>query len=1505
MQLYSKEKNVSQSIEGHAASFAQFTVDGATSPSTLFTFAAKTAAGAKLHCIEVAPGSRPEGAAPFGKKNCDIYFPPEAAQDFPVAMQVSDKYNCVYMVTKFGYLHLYDLESATLIYMNRISAETIFVTAPHEASGGIIGVNRKGQVLCVTVDEANLVPYVCKQLSNFPLALRLAVRCNLPGAEQLFTQQFNNLMNSMDFKGAAKLAADSPQQVLRTPETIARFQAAPATPGQPTPILTYFGMLLEKGKLNSMESLELAKPVIQQGKQQLLQKWISEDKLECTEELGDAVKMVDAQLALSVYLRASASPKVIQCFMETGQFDKIMVYCQKVSYTPDWGFLLQHMVRANPAGALEFAQKLAAAPDVSLDFGVVTDVFMSHNCLQQATSFLLDVLKGNKPEEAALQTKLLEMNLMAAPQVADAIMANDMFTHYDRPRIAMLCEKAGLAQRAMEHYDNVDDIKRAMSRTEMLNPEQLVKFFGTMSVENSIECLNHLLRTNMRQNLQLVVQVAREYEAQLTAEKLIEMFEQYNSWEGLFYFLGAIIVKSEDKAVHFKYIQAAAKVGNLQEVERITREDTFFDPEEVRDFLKEARLPDQRPLINVCDRFDMVEDLTHFLYSNNMSKYIELYVQKVNPMKAPQVAGALLDSDCSEDFVRALILSVRAMAPAEQLVEEVEKRNRLKLLQPWLEARVNEGVQEAPVHNALMKIYIDMNNRPEEYLAQNMYYDSKVVGEYCEKRDPQLSFLAYKRGLCDDELIDVTNRHGLYKQQARYLVERQDLDLWGKVLTPPEGETEENEHRRALIDSVVQTALPETKNPDVVSTTVKAFMTAELPNELIELLDKIVLSSGSEFAENKNLQNLLILTAIKADKSRVMDYINRLNNYDMPDIANIAVGSELYEEALVIFKKGELHREAAKVLIDYIQSIERATEFAERVDEEEVWVMLGKAQLQQQLVKEAITSFIKANDATEYVSVIAAADSAGANSELVDYLQMCRKKVKESHIDTSLIFSYAKSERFADLEEFISAPNVGRIQDVAERCYGEAMYEAAKILFNSISNFARLATCLMHLGQHQAAVDAARKANSTRTWKEVNASCVEHKEFRLAQICALHIIVNPDELEELIGSYEKYGHFDEVIAVMEAGLGLERAHMGIFTELGVLYAKYKDAKLMEHVKLFWSRLNIRKMLKACEENAHWSELTFLYLNYDEFDNACLAMMAHPTEAYEHVKFKDTLVKATNTEIFYKAIDFYLQQQPLSLTDLLGGVSQRVDHVRVVNQLRKAQHLPLVKQYLVSTQPLNIKEVNDALYELYVQEEDHESLAAGVVEFTNFDSIEMAQMCSKHPLLQFRRIGAMLYKRSKKWAESVALSKQDKVWDEAISTAAESSDSALAEDLLNFFVGEKLNACYSATLYTCYPLLRPDVVLELSWRNGLESFAMPFMIQTMREMQTKVDGLIEKERKKEEAEAEEKKKAEEALASGYNGVDGYGADPNSMVVYGAGGGMGGGMAPQAGYGGYGY
>lgn len=146
----------------------------------------------------------------------------------------------------------------------------------------------------------------------------------------------------------------------------------------------------------------------------------------------------------------------------------------------------------------------------------------------------------------------------------------------------------------------------------------------------------------------------------------IKLFEQFKSYEGLYFFLGSylssryfaflcvsssciysfpiyhilfpstlfcIFICSEDPDIHFKYIEAASKTGQMKEVERVTRESNFYDPEKTKNFLMEANLPDARPLINVCDRFGFVPDLTHYLYSSNMLRYIEGYMQKVRSLR--------------------------------------------------------------------------------------------------------------------------------------------------------------------------------------------------------------------------------------------------------------------------------------------------------------------------------------------------------------------------------------------------------------------------------------------------------------------------------------------------------------------------------------------------------------------------------------------------------------------------------------------------------------------------------------------------------------------------------------------------------------------------------------------------------------------------------------------------------------------------------------------------------
>jgi clathrin heavy chain len=1490
MQLHSKERNKSNFFEGHAAAFAQFKPDGGTEPVTLVAFAQKTASQSQLQIVEVGGGNSPA----FQRVAGMIRY--EDPNDFPTAVQVSEKHNVVYILSKMGYIFIFDIATGTEIFKSRISETALFVNQEHKESGGIIGVNRAGQVLLLALDEANVVNYIVSTLNNIELGVKFAARNNLPGAEGLFSRQFDSLFGQGRYKEAAKCAAESPQGVLRTLQTIQKFQALPPTQGA-NPVLQYFQTLLETGKLNSLETVELARPAVAGGKLDMLRKWWDNDKLEGSEELGDMIRPHDNQWAMKIYIKGKVHAKVVAAFLEAGQYDKVILYAQKTGYEPDYITFLRQMVMISPQGALDFALNLAQQESGSMvDINQVVDLFMSRNLVQETTSFLLDVLKNNRPEEGPLQTKLLEINLKMAPQVANAIFENDMFSHYDRARVAILCENAGLYQRALEHYTDLNDIKRIIVHTNLIPPEFLVNYFGNLDPSFGLECLKTLLSHNPGGNVQVSVQIATKYSEALGADNIIPLFEQYNCIQGLFYYLQAVVNFSQDPEVHFKYIQAGCKLNQVKEVERITRESQFYDPEKTRDFLMEARLGDQLPLINVCDKHGYVEELSKYLYTNNMLKFIQIYVADMNPMAAPKVTAALLDCDCSEEVIQQIIIAVRNRCNGAELVQECEVRNRLKILKPWLEMVITEGNQDVEVHNGLMKVYIDIGNEPEKFLSENPYYDSRNVGAYCEKRDPYLSFICYKRGQCDAELIDCTNRHHLFRHQASYLVQRQNAELWAEVLSP------ENPERQNLVDQVISTALPNTKNPDDVSETVRAFMAADLPDQLIELLEKIVIQN-SEFSEDPNLQNLLLLTAIKADKTRVMDYINRLDKYDAPELAVIAISSELFEEAFTIYDKFKLFEEGIAVLISNVGDLDRAFEYAERIDNPNVWSKLGKAQITALNVKGAIESFCKAKDASDYLNVIQAANQTDSWEELQQFLKMARADggLKDPIVDSELIYAYAKSSSLAELEDFISGPNIAQIQVVGDRCFADEMYEAAKLLFINISNYGRLAEALVMLGQFQAAVDAAKKAMSPRTWKFVNFACVDAEEFRLAQICGLHIIVHADELDDLINKYETLGHFEQLIELMEAGTGLDRAHMGIYTELGILYAKFKDDKLMNHIKIFGGKLNIPKLIRACEEYEHWMELRVLYQKYEEYDNAASTMIQHPVEAWEHPVFKEVITRVANTEIYYKAILFYIQHYPTEIDDLMSTITNKVDHVRVTRLVLKEGHVAMIKEYLQNVQTNNLTAVNEALNDLFIEAEDFENLRKSIDTYDNVDLAALGQKCEKHELMEFRRLAAYMYKKKGRFPQSVELSKADGMFQDAMETAAGSSDPAVAESLLRFFVEEGRKDCFAASLFTMYDLLKPDVVLELAYRSNMMDFALPYLVQCTRHYTDKVDKLVE---------AQEAAKSKQEDVNSLNAPT-LGGDMGMMGMTGMGGQlmlggpmpqMGGGMgAPQMGMG----
>ncbi|CAN3354574.1 clathrin heavy chain [Diutina catenulata] len=1451
IQLYSKSRDVSQAIEGHVSKFASVKLSGGVQPTKVFCVGNKNAQGqGNLHIIEI---DHVDGNPPFQKKSVEIFFPQDATNDFPISMQASNQYGIAYVLTKYGFIHMYDMETGTNLFVNRITADPVFTATSYNDGTGILTINKTGQVLAVEVARDRIVPYVLDNLSNVPLALALSSRGGFPGAENLFTQQFQTYLNQGDYANAAKVAASSEQ--LRTQDTINKLKNITAAPGQISPILQYFSTLLDRGTLNKYESIELAKPVLQQDRKPLFEKWLKEDKLTSSEELGDIVKSYnDPALALAVYIRSQTHIKVVGCLAELGQFDKILPYCEKVGYNPDYTNLVQNLIRVSPDKASEFAVSLLSSDSTKLNVEVIADLFFSQNYIQQGTAFLLDALKNDEPSQGHLQTKVLETNLLHAPQVADAILGNDMFHHYDKPTIGRLCEKSGLFQRALEHYDDLKDIKRVVVHTNVIPSDWLVSYFGQLSVQQSVECLRELLSNNVQQNLQVVISVATKYSDLIGAHTLIKLFEEFKCTEGEYYYLGSIVNLTQDADVVFKYIQTAAKMNQPKEIERVVRDNNVYNGEKVKNFLKEFRLDDQLPLIIVCDRFNFVHDLILYLYKNQFFKFIEVYVQSVNPGNTPQVIAGLLDVDCDESIIQGLLMSVLGRVPIKELVAEVEKRNRLKVLLPFLEKTLEGGSNDREVYNALAKIYIDSNNSPEKFLQENDVYDTLVVGKYCEKRDPYLAYIAYSKGGNDDELIAITNENKMYKYQARYLLSKSDPDLWNKVLADSD-----SSHRRQLIDQVISTGIPELTDPEPISMTVKAFMENDLSTDLIELLEKIILEP-SPFNDNTSLQGLLILTAIKAAPSRVMNYIEKLDKYDPEEIAPLCIDNELYEEAFEVYDRHDMRGDAMRVLVEDIMSLDRGEQYAEKYDESDLWYQLGTAQLNGLRIPEAIDSYVKSKNPQNYKQVIEIAEHAGKTEELIAFLEMARETLREPEIDGALIHSYAGLDRTADIEKFVGGANVADLEEIGDKLFAQKNYTAAKILYSNVSKYSKLATTLVYLGDYQGAVDCARKASNIQVWKQVHEACIDNKEFRLAQICGLNLIIDAEELPELVRTYEYHGYFNELMSLFENGLSLERAHMGMFTELSILYAKYAPEKVMEHLKLFWSRINIPKVIAACDEAHLYPELIFLYCHYEEWDNAALTMMDHSEVAFDHSSFKEIIVKCPNLELYYRAINFYMAENPSLLTDLLTVLTPKLDLPRVVRMFVKSDNLPMIKSFLISVLDKNNSVVNSAYHDLLIEEEDYKSLRSSIENESNnrFKKLDLAERLENHDLIFFRQISAVLYTKEKKFAKSISILKNDKLWGDLIRTVAISDSRKLAHDTLDYFVETGNHECFIALLYTAYGLVDFDYVMELSWLHSLANFTKPYEISvakenqnTLRELAADLKERREKDKKQED------------------------------------------------------
>lgn len=130
-------------------------------------------------------------------------------------------------------------------------------------------------------------------------------------------------------------------------------------------------------------------------------------------------------------------------------------------------------------------------------------------------------------------------------------------------------------------------------------------------------------------------------------------------------------------------------------------------------------------------------------------------------------------------------------------------------------------------------------------------------------------------------------------------------------------------------------------------------------------------------------------------------------------------------------------------------------------------------------------------------------------------------------------------------------------------------------------------------------------------------------------------------------------------------MSLERTHSGIFTHLGVLYAKYQPARLMDHIRTYAQKLQIPMLIEACKKYQMWPEVVFLNTQYGQFDQAIMSMIEHSPSCWKHDLFSQDIVKVSNYDLYYRSMIFYLEEEPMLLNDLLKLLAMKIDLTKCV------------------------------------------------------------------------------------------------------------------------------------------------------------------------------------------------------------------------------------------------
>ena len=70
------------------------------------------------------------------------------------------KYGVIFVITKFGYLYMYEVSTAALLFRQKFTDQLCVVATRNQKTDGMIVINKAGNIYAINVEENKLIPYI-------------------------------------------------------------------------------------------------------------------------------------------------------------------------------------------------------------------------------------------------------------------------------------------------------------------------------------------------------------------------------------------------------------------------------------------------------------------------------------------------------------------------------------------------------------------------------------------------------------------------------------------------------------------------------------------------------------------------------------------------------------------------------------------------------------------------------------------------------------------------------------------------------------------------------------------------------------------------------------------------------------------------------------------------------------------------------------------------------------------------------------------------------------------------------------------------------------------------------------------------------------------------------------------------------------------------------------------------------------------------------------------------